>query len=100
MMASDLLEQLLEATPPPPTGLDADALLAAFQAMHARRQAIMDGMRGLLIDAFDPVGVRELAARQEAWQTALGVAMERVREQRIGATKLRAYGGSGLHTET
>ncbi len=91
MMASDLLEQLLEVTPYPPTGLDADALLVAFQQMHAGRQAIMQGMQGLLIDCFDPTGVRELAARQEAWHTALAESMERVRSQRIGIGKLRKY---------
>ena len=91
MMASDLLEQLLDATPYPPADLDADALLAALEAMLACRQEISNGMRGLLIDGVDPPGVRELAARQDAWQTALAAAMERVREQRIGTTKLRAY---------
>lgn len=91
MMASDLLEQLLEATPHPPDGLDADAMIAAFQQMHARRQAVITGMQGLLLDGFDPVGVRELAARQQAWHDALAATMERVREQRIGAAKLRKY---------
>lgn len=91
MMASDLLEQLLDATGYPPDLVEADALLAAFQQMHARRQAIISGMQGLLIDGFDPAGVRELAARQTAWHAALSMAMERTREQRIGASKLRAY---------
>lgn len=91
MMASDLLEQLLEATPRPTEGLDADAMIAAFQQMHARRQAVMNGMQGLLLDGFDPDGVRELAARQQAWHEALAATMERVREQRIGAGKLRKY---------
>ena len=91
MMSSDLLERLLEATPHPPEGLDADALIAAFQQMHAARKAIMDGMQGLLLDAFDREGVRELGARQQAWHDALAASMERVREQRIGAAKLRKY---------
>ena len=91
MMASDLLEKLLEATPYPPDGLDADAMIIAFQQMHAGRQAIMRGMAGLMIDGFDRAGVRELAARQEAWHAMLAATMERVREQRIGASKLRKY---------
>lgn len=94
MMASDLLEQLLEATPPPPTDLDGDAMIAAFQHMHAARQAIMNSMQGLLIDGFDRAGVRELAARQQAWHDALAATMERIREQRIAATKLRKYAPS------
>lgn len=92
MMASDLLEQLLEATPYPPLAIEPDAMITAFQQMHANRQAIMERLQGLLIDRFDPVGVRELAARQNAWQAALAAAMEKVREQRIGASKVRAYG--------
>jgi hypothetical protein len=94
MMASDLLEQLLEATPYPPEDVDADAMLAAFQQTHAARQAIIEGMQGLLIDGFDREGVKELAARQEAWQAALASSMERVRAQRIGIGKLRKYAPS------
>jgi hypothetical protein len=91
MMASDLLEQLLAATPYPPETREADAMLLAFQQMHADRQAIMDSMQGLLLDGFDPAGVRELAARQDAWHAALAATMDSVREQRIGASKLRKY---------
>lgn len=91
MMASDLLEQLLEATPYPPADVEVDTLLVAFQQMHAGRQAIIDGMKGILLDGFDPVGVKELAARQDAWHAALAETMDRVREQRIGTAKLRKY---------
>jgi len=94
-MASDLLDQLLEATPYPPETLDADEMIAAFQQMHARRQAIVDRLPGLLIDKFDPVGVAELAGRQAAWHAALGEAMDRVREQRVAVTKLRGYAKAG-----
>ncbi len=91
MMASDLLDQLLAATPYPPDGLDVDAMLLAFRQMHADRQAIMDGMKGLLLDGFDRAGVKELAARQEAWHAVIAATMERVRAQRIGTGKLRKY---------
>jgi hypothetical protein len=94
MMASDLLEHLLEVTPYPPEELDGDVLLAAFQQMHAARQAIMDSMQGLLLDGFDRAGVKELAARQEAWHAALAASMERIRAQRIGTGKLRKYAPS------
>jgi len=93
MMASDLLERLLEATPSPPEGLEADAMIAAFQDMHTKRQAVIDSVCGLLIDVFDRAGVRELAARHDAWHAALAATMDRVREQRIGAGKLRRYAG-------
>lgn len=91
MMASELLEKLLEATPYPPEDLEADTMIAAFQQMHANRQAIMDGVQGLLLDGFDRAGVKELAARQQAWHAALAAAMELVRAQRIGVGKLRKY---------
>jgi hypothetical protein len=90
MMASELLDLLIDATPYPPGG-DVEAILVAYRAMFDRRQDIMAEMTGLLIDGLDQSRVRELGARQEAWQVALAAARERTNAQRIGVTQLRAY---------
>lgn len=90
MMASDLLDRLIEATPYPPEG-DVAAILAAYREMFDRRQAIMDDLRGILLDGLDQARVRELGARQDAWQVALDAARDRMQAQRLGVTQLRAY---------
>lgn len=90
MMASELLEHLLAATPYPPDG-DADAILVAYRAMFERREELRADLRGVVIDCLDPECVRELARREDAWKTTLTAARETVRTQRTGVAKVRAY---------
>lgn len=88
-----VLEMLVEATPPPPHGLDVDALIEAFAELHARRQAIMDAATSKIsVDTEDERELlRILRMRQNDWLEALGTARDQVRDQRIGTTKLRGY---------
>lgn len=90
LTTQDLLDALLAATPVPPA-VEPAALIVAFEEMYARRQAILEQLRGVVIDGFDKARVRELAARQDAWHHALAAAHEALCRQRAGVTKLRAY---------
>jgi hypothetical protein len=91
LTTQDLLDALLAATPAPPADAEPVALIAEFEAMFARRQQIIEQLRGVVIDGFDKALVRELAARQDAWRDALAAAHEALCRQRVGVTQLRAY---------
>jgi hypothetical protein len=88
-----VLEALVDATPVPPSGVDADTLIAAFAEVSARRQAIMDAATSLIVVATDADAalVQLLRARQHAWLEVLAAARDEVQAQRIGTTKLRGY---------
>jgi hypothetical protein len=88
-----LLTQLIDATPPPPAGLEVDDLLAAFEAIIARRAAILDQLAPpLALGEADRALVAEIERRDAAWQAALTAALELVGGQRHGSDQLRAYG--------
>jgi len=94
MMATTVLARLLEATPLPPKDADIDAILAAFEASHARRAAILAEVTEAL-DVSTPEArelTHHLQTRQDLWREALAQALDRVREQCAGASKLRRYG--------
>ncbi len=91
------LQKLLEATPYPPETTDIGQLLAAAEVMvRARTQILKAAVPG----ETDPALRAELAARDEAWRTALAAALRVVGDQRIAVRRLRSYGGasSGLPT--
>jgi hypothetical protein len=94
-----ILARLLEATPLPPKDADVDTLLAAFEASHAARGAILAEL-GAPLDASTPEArelLHHLASRQHLWREALAAAIEAVKEQQIGVGKLKRY-GDGLKT--
>jgi len=88
----ELLGQLIELTPMPPNEAEIDPLLAAFEAILARRAEVFERLVPPLTvtDAERPL-VRELESRDAAWQDALTRALQCVREQRHGNEQLRAY---------
>jgi hypothetical protein len=93
-MTADTLRAMIEATPLP-EATDIDTLLADFAAMHDRRQAIIDAITGPLpVSDEDRALLQTLHEREAAWQDALAAARDRVRDQRIGTTKLRSYAPS------
>ena len=91
MTATELLEQLIAITPYPPETTDADITLAEFNTMYAERHALTSSLSGLVLDPLDPARVRELAAREQAWQVALASTLHAVSGQRVNTTKLRGY---------
>ncbi|MEO8698606.1 MAG: hypothetical protein ABI867_01150 [Kofleriaceae bacterium] len=95
MTTLEFLERMLEATPVPPTDSDVDGLLAAFQAMVAERQVLLDQMSGLVVDAAYRAIANTVIARERVWRDALAVAQQLVKSQRVGATQLRAYASVG-----
>ena len=97
MIASghELVTRLLAATPVPEADADIDQLLAAFDAIHAERAAILaDAQAPFTLSDTDRPLLAELEWRQNIWQDALGAALRRVGRHRCGAAQLRAYGGS------
>lgn len=95
----DILLELLEATPMPPLSAEIDALLRAFDAMHARRDEILGRLRSSsgprrTLDETEISIASTLEARQALWMTQLAEAKQATSDQRIGATKLRAYAPS------
>ncbi len=94
MLATTVLARLLEATPLPPKEADVDAVLAAFEDSHARRASILAEVTAAL-DISTPEArelIHHLQIRQDLWREALAHALDRVREQCVGASKLRRYG--------
>ncbi|MGE0399520.1 MAG: hypothetical protein AB7T06_22590 [Kofleriaceae bacterium] len=90
-MTSELLRELLAVTPMPPTG-DADAIIAAFEAMFEARQQILVRITDKLPDTDENRAVlRELWVRDEAWEHALGAARDAVGVARSGTKQLRGY---------
>lgn len=88
----DVLTQLIEITPLPPSETEVEPLLTAFEEIIARRAELLDQLGGplQLSDAERPL-VREIERRDAAWQHALTVALETVAGQRRGTDQLRAY---------
>jgi hypothetical protein len=88
---SEILRELLALTPVPPEG-DADVVLRAFDAMFEARQQVLVRMQHRLPDTEENRAlVRELAARDAAWETALRQARDAVGVARTNTTKLRGY---------
>jgi hypothetical protein len=92
MIAADILQLLVEATPLPPVEADLDELLYAFRDVDRRRQAIIDDLRApVATTEEDRVLLAELDARHDAWRAALAIAKERLRGQLVGLRRARAY---------
>jgi hypothetical protein len=92
--AHELVSRLLDATPVPADGADADQLLAAFEAMLADREAILALVQPpLTLSDTDRPLLAELERRDSDWQAALAAALRRVGGQRCGAAQVRAYAG-------
>jgi hypothetical protein len=90
----DLITRLLDLTPVPTPDAEVDDLLAVFEAVLARRAAILGVIASpVTLSEQDRPLLAELHRRQDAWQGALATALRRVGEQRCAATQLRAYGG-------
>ena len=85
-----VLDELLAATPLPPTG---DALLPAFAEMRAARQQILDRQTAPipLVTPEDHATAALILERHTAWSDALATAMEQIRDTRVNARKLRGY---------
>jgi hypothetical protein len=90
----ELVTRLLDVTPVPEPGAGADQLLSVFEAIVARRAAII-ALIALPITLSEPDRplLVELERRQEIWQDALAAALRRVGGQRCAAAQLRAYAG-------
>lgn len=87
-----MLRELAELTPLPPSTADADELLLAFAEMVDARQQWIDDHPPITPLTEDARAiVLEIAARDEAWQHALGVARDAIGQSRHNATRLRAY---------
>ncbi len=88
---SALLRELVELTPLPPEG-DAEAILAAFDAMFEARQEVLSRMTGRIADTDENRAmVCELSARDAAWERALAAARDAVGAARSGTKALRSY---------
>lgn len=91
-MTADLLRELVELTPMPPEGADADELLCAFSEMYEARQRWIDAHPSTPVATDEGRAiVREIVARDEAWQRALGASRDTIGQSRHNATRLRAY---------
>jgi hypothetical protein len=88
----EFLVRLLDRTPLPTPGADADQLLAAFEGIATERAAVTAEIAPplALADADRPLLV-ELERRQQAWLEALAAAQRTIGTQRCGASQLRAY---------
>ncbi len=92
-MSTELLRALIVATPPPPPTEDADELLAAFVAVLAARQELLDRAApvvGPRTAAAEPL-VAELAVRERAWSDALERARDATAAVRRNLSRLRSY---------
>lgn len=92
MTLSEILAALLDATPLPQSTMDPDELLAVFNRMHERRADILAhlGVTGALTPA-EAAMARDLETRDAAWMTCLQSAKQATADQRISATRMRAY---------
>jgi hypothetical protein len=94
LTARELVTRLLDATPEPPPGAGFDELFPVFEAVIARRAAILAQVTApITLSEPDRPLLVELHRRQDAWQDALATALRRIGEQRCGAAQLRAYAG-------
>jgi hypothetical protein len=92
MTLAEILAALLDATPVPQPELDPEELLAVFNRMHERRAEILAhlGTTGALTAA-EAAMARELEARDAAWMACLQCAKQATADQRISASRMRAY---------
>ena len=88
-----IIRELLDATPLPPEDADVDSLTTQFSAISARRQTLIESTTPpvAVTSPEDRAFLEELRARQAAWMDALRRALDDVRGQRIGTTKLKGY---------
>ena len=91
----EILARLLALTPDPPPAADAEALLAAFEQILAARAVIVATLvPPIALDRDARALLLELERRQVAWHDALAAAQRAIGEQRLGADRMRAYGGA------
>ncbi len=92
-MIDELLSNLIAATPLPPVDVELEALLAAFQEMHARRQEILGSVppQRPTCTADQQRVLAELALREAAWAAALAGARSTLLSHRHGIAQLRQY---------
>jgi hypothetical protein len=91
-MSTDVLRELVALTPMPPEALDADEIIAAFEAMFSARQDVLVTLSGKLADTDENRRlVGELATRDAAWELALRTARDAVGVARQGTSRLRSY---------
>jgi hypothetical protein len=92
MSLSEILAALLDATPVPQPTMDPEELLAVFNRMHERRADILAHLdvTGALTAA-ETAMARELETRDAAWMTCLQGAKQATADQRISASRMRAY---------
>jgi hypothetical protein len=89
---SAVLRELLALTPMPPEGVDADAIIAAFDSMFDARQEVLARITERLADTEENRAlVRELEVRDAAWERALTATRDAVGAARSGAGRLRSY---------
>jgi hypothetical protein len=87
-----ILRALLEATPEPPADADIEALLYAFDVMHAERQQLLDRLLAPIdVTDEDRDVARQIAEREARWQDALASARAACRQSRLNTGKLRSY---------
>lgn len=92
----ELVARLLDATPTPApaAAADVDELVSVFEAIAARRAAIIALIvPPITLSEMDRPLLVELERRQRAWQDALARALRMVGGRRCGAAQLRAYAG-------
>jgi hypothetical protein len=91
----EILVRLLDLTPEPPSGLEADQLIAAFEEIVVARDGVIAAVAEIALPVSLTDDVRalfvELKRREALWQDALTAARQRIGQQRCGAEKLRAY---------
>ncbi len=92
MSLTEVLAALLDATPLPQATIDPEDLLAVFNRMHERRAEILahlDVTGGLT--PMEAAMARELETRDAAWMACLQGAKQATADQRISASRMRAY---------
>lgn len=94
MSATELLQQLLAMTPPPPAvgDLPAERLIATFEVILEQRAEVISALAGPVTMSDDDREIwREIQRRQNAWQDTLQAALQAVAAQRSGTKHLRSY---------
>ncbi len=92
MTPDDVARELLTVTPPPPATSDPEMLLAAFAAVHAGREKVIDAARrGAISGTCSPDLAAAVRERDEAWRRALEAARDSLGAVRGLTSKLGAY---------
>lgn len=88
-----IIRELLDATPLPPEDGDVDVLTARFAEISEARQALIESITPPLAVTCpeDRAYLDELRLRHHVWLEALNRALDHVREQRIGTSKMKGY---------